>query len=118
MLRINLNFEIARAVIAALLVADIPVPAKVREYAAISMELKSRDEIFYPFKKDDDAIIIERKVNHTADEAIQQIKDRQNALRFEGSWDRIQSIQDVCLRWGLPMIKRIRQDGMSVRWRC
>lgn len=24
------------------------------------------------------------KVNHTADEAIQQIKDRQYALRFEG----------------------------------
>ena len=42
------------------------------------------DYIFYPHKKDDDAIIIELKVNHTADEAIQQIKDRQYALRFEG----------------------------------
>ncbi|MCD8364161.1 MAG: ATP-binding protein [Lachnospiraceae bacterium] len=42
------------------------------------------DFIFYPFKKDDDAIIIELKVNHTADEAIQQVKDRQYALRFEG----------------------------------
>lgn len=42
------------------------------------------DFIFYPFKKDDDAIIIELKVNHTADEAICQIKDRQYALRFEG----------------------------------
>lgn len=29
-------------------------------------------------------IIIELKVNHTADEAIRQIKDRQYALRFEG----------------------------------
>lgn len=26
------------------------------------------------------------KVNHTADEAIQQIKDRQYALRFEGKF--------------------------------
>lgn len=36
-----------------------------------------------PFVKNDDAIIIELKVNHTADEAIQQIKDRKYALRFE-----------------------------------
>lgn len=44
------------------------------------------DFIFYPFKKNDDCIIIELKVNHTADEAIQQIKDRQYALRFEGKF--------------------------------
>lgn len=42
------------------------------------------DYIFYPIKRNDDAIIIELKVNHTAQEAIQQIKDRQYALRFEG----------------------------------
>lgn len=42
------------------------------------------DYIFYPFRRNDDAIIIELKVNHTADEAIAQIKDRRYALRFEG----------------------------------
>lgn len=42
------------------------------------------DYIFYPFRRDDDAIIIELKVNHTAADAIEQIKDRQYALRFEG----------------------------------
>ena len=42
------------------------------------------DFIFYPFAKDDDAIIMELKVNHSAEEAIRQIKDRQYALRFEG----------------------------------
>ena len=42
------------------------------------------DYIFYPFRKDDDAIIIELKVNHKAEEAIRQIKDRRYALRFEG----------------------------------
>lgn len=42
------------------------------------------DYIFYPIRRDDDAIILELKVNHTAEEAIQQIKDRQYALRFEG----------------------------------
>lgn len=38
--------------------------------------------------KNDDAIIIELKVNHSADEAIQQIKDRQYALRFEGKFEK------------------------------
>lgn len=44
------------------------------------------DFIFYPYIKSDDAIIIELKVNHSADEAIQQIKDRQYALRFAGKF--------------------------------
>ncbi len=44
------------------------------------------DFIFYPFIKNDDAIIIELKVNHSADDAIQQIKERQYALRFEGKF--------------------------------
>lgn len=44
------------------------------------------DFIFYPFVKSDDAIIMELKVNHTADEAIRQIKDRQYALRFTGKF--------------------------------
>lgn len=44
------------------------------------------DFIFYPFVKNEDCIIIELKVNHTADDAIQQIKDRQYALRFEGKF--------------------------------
>lgn len=44
------------------------------------------DFIFYPYNKSDDAIIMELKVNHTADEAIGQIKDRQYALRFTGKF--------------------------------
>lgn len=42
------------------------------------------DFIFYPNKKDADCIILELKVNHTPEEAIQQIKDKQYALRFKG----------------------------------
>lgn len=42
------------------------------------------DYIFYPYRRDDDAIIIELKVNHPAEEAIRQIKERRYALRFEG----------------------------------
>lgn len=44
------------------------------------------DFIFYPFVKNDDCIILELKVDHTAEEAIQQIRDRQYALRFEGKF--------------------------------
>lgn len=42
------------------------------------------DYIFYPYKKDDDGIIIELKVDDTAEHAIKQIKDRQYALNFDG----------------------------------
>lgn len=43
------------------------------------------DFIFYPEKdKDADCIILELKVDHTPDEAIQQIKDKKYALRFKG----------------------------------
>lgn len=61
---------------------------KARDFYRIEREDKAGvgyvDYIFYPYKKDDDAIIIELKVNHTADDAIKQIKDRQYMLRFEG----------------------------------
>lgn len=59
-----------------------------RDYYHIEREDKAGigyvDFIFYPVQKNDDAIIIELKVNNTAEEAIQQIRDRQYALRFEG----------------------------------
>lgn len=61
---------------------------KARDYYRIEREDKAGtgyvDYIFYPYKRDDDAIIIELKVNHTAAEAVRQIKNRQYALRFEG----------------------------------
>ena len=59
-----------------------------RDYYRVEREDKAGvgyvDFIFYPYVKNDDAIIIELKVNHTADEALRQIKARQYALRFEG----------------------------------
>jgi len=43
------------------------------------------DFIFYPeVNRNNDGIILELKVNHTADEALQQIKDKKYALKFEG----------------------------------
>lgn len=42
------------------------------------------DFIFYPERKDMAAILLELKIDHTPEEAIQQIKDRNYALRFSG----------------------------------
>lgn len=43
------------------------------------------DFIFYPeVDRNADGMILELKVNHTADEAIRQIKERKYALKFEG----------------------------------
>ncbi|MCD8395648.1 MAG: ATP-binding protein [Lachnospiraceae bacterium] len=42
------------------------------------------DFIFYPERKGADCIILELKVDHTPEEAIAQIKQKQYALRFKG----------------------------------
>ena len=42
------------------------------------------DFIFYPVDKSDTCIILELKVDHTPEEAIQQIKDKEYILRFLG----------------------------------
>ena len=59
-----------------------------RDYYQIEREDKAGvgyvDFIFYPRKKTDDCIILELKVDHSAEEAVQQIKDRGYALRFRG----------------------------------
>lgn len=59
-----------------------------RDYYRIEREDKAGigyvDFIFYPFDKTDDCIILELKVDHTPEDAIQQIKDRKYAFRFQG----------------------------------
>lgn len=59
-----------------------------REYYDIRLEDRSGtgyvDYIFYPYKKEDDGIILELKVDDTAENAVRQIKDRKYALNFDG----------------------------------
>lgn len=43
------------------------------------------DFIFYPYRQQDDCIILELKVDHTPEEAIAQIKAKQYALNFDGT---------------------------------
>ena len=40
------------------------------------------DFIFYPYNEQDDCLILELKVDHTPEEAIEQIKEKEYALRF------------------------------------
>lgn len=42
------------------------------------------DFIFYPLRYDQDCIILELKVNHTPEEAIAQIQEKEYALCFKG----------------------------------
>lgn len=72
------------------------------------------DFIFYPFIKNDDCIIIELKVNHTADEAIQQIKDRQYALRFEGKFGENPEYTGRILAIGIAYDKEDKQHQCKV----
>lgn len=68
------------------------------------------DFIFYPFIKSDDAIIIELKVNHTPEEAIQQIRDRQYALSFEGKFGEHPEYTGRVLAVGIAYSKKDEQN--------
>lgn len=72
------------------------------------------DFVFYPFVKNDDCIIIELKVNHAADEAIQQIKDRQYALLFEGKFGENPEYTGRILAVGIAYHK----DDVNKRHEC
>lgn len=59
-----------------------------REFYDVRLEDRSGtgyvDYIFYPYRKEDDGIIVELKVDHPVEEAILQIKERKYALHFDG----------------------------------
>lgn len=71
------------------------------------------DFIFYPLKKEDDCIILELKVDHSAEEAIQQIKDRGYALRFEGKLGEKNNIPAAYLQLALLTAKRIKNIAVK-----
>lgn len=66
------------------------------------------DFIFYPLKKNDDCIILELKVDHTAEEALQQIKKRKYMLKFEGYLGEEKNIQEGFLLSELHTVRQIR----------
>lgn len=72
------------------------------------------DFIFYPLKKDDDCIILELKVDHTAEEAIQQIKDRQYALKFRGKLGEKMEYTGRILAVGIAYCKEDKKHSCKI----
>lgn len=72
------------------------------------------DFIFYPLKKDEDCIILELKVDHTAEEAIRQIKDRRYALKFKGKLEDKPEYTGRILAVGIAYYKENKKHSCKV----
>lgn len=72
------------------------------------------DFIFYPYKKHEDCIILELKVDHTPDEAIQQIKDKQYALRFAGKMGEPAPYTGRILAVGISYFKETKKHRCKI----
>ena len=66
------------------------------------------DFIFYPENKKTDCIILELKVGHTPEDAIQQIIERKYALRFAEYTGRILAV-------GIAYDKKTKQHGCKIK---
>lgn len=73
------------------------------------------DFIFYPYQENDDCLILELKVDHTPEEAIEQIKRRQYALKFAGTLgDGSKRYQGRILAVGIGYSKKTKQHRCKV----
>ncbi|MBQ7920946.1 MAG: AAA family ATPase [Lachnospiraceae bacterium] len=72
------------------------------------------DFIFYPLKEGDDCIILELKVDHTAEEAIQQIKDKKYALKFQGKMGDRQQYTGRILGVGIAYSKEDKKHSCKI----
>ena len=73
------------------------------------------DFIFYPeIDKSADAIILELKVNHTPEEAIQQIKEKKYALKFQGKLGEKQRYTGQVLAVGIGYDKEKKMHRWKV----
>ncbi len=62
--------------------------------------------IFYPYKKSADGIILELKVDHTPEEAVQQIINKKYALRFAARMGARESYAGRILAVGIGYFKK------------
>lgn len=72
------------------------------------------DFIFYPLKEDDDCIILELKVDHTAEEAIQQIKDKKYMLKFQGKLGDRQQYTGRIIGVGIAYYKEDKKHSCKI----
>ena len=73
------------------------------------------DFIFYPYNQHDDCLILELKVDHTPEEAIAQIKEKQYALKFAGTLGDVHKRYDGrILAVGIGYNKKDKQHSCKV----
>ena len=72
------------------------------------------DFIFYPVRYDQDGIILELKVNHTPEEAIAQIKEKEYALRFRGKISEKSKYTGRILAVGISYNKETKEHSCKV----
>ena len=72
------------------------------------------DFIFYPIRPEQDCIILELKVDHTPDEAIRQIKEKEYALRFRGKTAEKSMYTGRILAVGISYNKETKEHACKV----
>lgn len=76
--------------------------------------LTQADFIFYPERKNSDALILELKVGSTPDDAIAQIKNKDYALRFKGRLGEKQAYTGRILAVGISYSKKTKKHSCKV----
>lgn len=72
------------------------------------------DFIFYPDRKSADALILELKIDSTPDEAIQQIKNKEYALRFRGKLGERPKYTGRILAVGISYLRKTKEHFCKV----
>ena len=73
------------------------------------------DFIFYPYDKTADCLILELKVDHTPEEAIQQIIDKKYAMRFSGKLGEEKMYTGRILAVGIGYDKKTKKHDCKVQ---
>ena len=72
------------------------------------------DFIFYPEEKGDTGIILELKIDHTPEEAIKQIRDKQYVLRFKGKLGEKPKVTGRILAVGISYDRKTKEHYCKV----
>ena len=72
------------------------------------------DFIFYPEEKGDTGIILELKIDHTPEEAIKQIRDKQYVLRFKGKLGEKPKVTGRILAVGISYYRKTKEHHCKV----
>ena len=72
------------------------------------------DFIFYPKRNDIAGIILELKINHTPQEAIEQIKEKNYQLKFQGKIGEISAYEGSILAVGISYDRKTKKHSCEV----